>query len=169
MLNMIHSPKAFLFSFRCISLSVGQLETMRVLTTHFCRRLWGENTQRISTSRHSTAINRTLDPPAEFCWIQMAIDKKGKRSDECLKYCPTAVLCAVLILDLLMDPLRPYHALSLQKGESIPFALIFGSNYTSLMPPPFKSTQRRLPYDAPTWASKCQPSPGIFWLTSHFF
>lgn len=46
----------------------------------------------------------------------------------------------------------PYRVLSLQDGESIPFALIFGSNYTSLMPPPFKTGHKRLPNDAPLWA-----------------
>ncbi|KAG0287473.1 hypothetical protein BGZ96_008590 [Linnemannia gamsii] len=60
-----------------------------------------------------------------------------------------------IMLDSNGDRLEgPYHALSLQNGESVPFALIFGSNYTSLMPPPFKSTRSRLPYDAPTWVIK---------------
>ncbi|KAG0372264.1 hypothetical protein BGX24_000487 [Mortierella sp. AD032] len=45
-----------------------------------------------------------------------------------------------------------YLALSLQNGTSVPFALIFGSNYTTLIPAPFKSNQNHLPSDSPPWA-----------------
>ncbi|KAG0270591.1 hypothetical protein BGZ95_001630 [Linnemannia exigua] len=47
-----------------------------------------------------------------------------------------------------------YQAFSLQDGTSVPFALIFGSNYTKLKPAPFKSNHKRLPLDTPPGATR---------------